>query len=408
MAMMRLIAAIVVMTLVACDTGPGALPQPPTPRTPSKWGPSDIDLAKRNADWFESDSNDPFPLDKAIRTNRLDEVRRLLEAGANPNLRWGRSGDRFPLQAALDSGGNIQPDPRELVPLLIEHGANPNAKWCPYESRGTFEWGPGCTSARGSTALHFAAMQNSRQLVEQLLAAGADPTARDWANASALDFAYDEVVFETISRALFPEIATRNKNALAWLKEYDGRFYGANAWESTPLSRALGQTDRGFVPLPPSALTSEGGSQEDYRTESEGRLLARVRSLIRIGADPNERATRGDADWTPLAMALHQGARRAARFLLQNGASPDERTCVALIHGSFSAKWTHGTPFQRHPDCTQENGLTPLMDRARREDREGVQLLLEFKADRSLKDWAGRSALDYAKDRVVRDLLSVR
>lgn len=48
------------------------------------------------------------------------------------------------------------------------------------------------------------------------------------------------------------------------------------------------------------------------------------------------------------------------------------------------------------------------MASARAADREAVELLLEFEADRALRDWAGRSAIDYAKDPVVRGLLSGR
>ncbi len=230
------------LAIGGCDPGP--MPTPPTPRTPIGWGPGAIDLAHRQLDWFPSDSHDPFPLDIALRTNRLDEVRRLLASGANPNLRWGHSGDHFPL-----------------------------------------------------------------------------------------------------------------------------------------------------VPQPP------------FGVEREDRQLGRVRTLIRIGADPNERAARGGADWTPIAMALHQRALRAARLLLENGADPNQRTCVDLIHGSFSAKWSHGPAFSRDPACTPDNGMTALISRVRADDLAAVKLLLEFHADRSLRDWMGRTALDYAKDPEIRKLL---
>ena len=41
-------------------------------------------------------------------------------------------------------------------------------------------------------------------------------------------------------------------------------------------------------------------------------------------------------------------------------------------------------------------------------DREAVELLLEFQADRSLRDWADRSVLHYATTREVWDLLERR
>lgn len=405
--MKRTVLALLIIASAACEVGP----LPPTP--PPNATAADV----RRRDGFPTNSTeDPFPLDIAIRTSRLDEVRRLLESGANPNLRWGQSGDHFPLQEALDTGGTHQLDPRVLVPLLLKYGADPNARWCPFESRGENGFGPACTSARATTALHFAAMYDNVELVAQLLAAGADPTPRDWANASALDFAYNEIVFETIARALFPDVDSRDRLSLSWLNEYDGRWFGANAWESTPLSRALGQTDSGFVPPPPlppppaKPVVSTGDptvAAWAYQFEREGRVLGRVRTLLRIGANPNERATTGGADWTPIGMAMHQRALRVARLLLEHGANPNERSCVRIVSGSFSARWPDGRPvFYRHPNCTLENGTTPLLERAHAGDLKGVALLLEFKADRSLKDWAGRTALDYANNAEIKDLIS--
>lgn len=394
---LKSIVLIGVLALIACDPGP-------MPEVPSS--PDERD-ANYRSDSFKSDAAEPFPLDYAILRNNIDEVRRLLEQGADPNLRWGS--DHFPLQEVLNSSGYAVSNPTEAVRLLLEHGADPNAKWCPFESRGRRDYGPSCTSARASTPLHWAAMLDSPEMVEFLLKAGADATMRDWRNGSALDYAYDEIVFETIGRALFPEISTRNQKALAWLKEYDGGWHGTNAWESTPLSRALGQLDGGQVPPPPpipiADLDKAHSLESRYRAERESRMLGRVRTLIRIGADPNERATRGGADWTPIAMAQHNGALRAARFLLENGADPNRRTCVDLVYGSFSAKWTHGPAFRRNPACTLENGVTPLIFAARSGDLDAVTLLLEFRADRTLKDWAGGSAQDYATDPEVRKLL---
>jgi hypothetical protein len=258
-------------------------------------------------------------------------------------------------------------------------------------------------------------MFDSVELVEQLLNAGADPTARDWTNAGALDYAYDEIVFEVISRAMFPKVETRDREALAWLKQYGGRWKGQNAWESTGLSRAIGQMDGGVVPPPPPppllspTREAEGTSapREFYRAAGESRMLGRVRTLIRIGADPNERASRAGADWTPLGMAMKNGALRVARFLLQHGADPNQRWCVNMIYGSFSGTYPDGA-FSKHPSCNQLNGVTPLMNSSAVGDPEQVQLLMEFNADAARNDWAGRTALDYATTPEVRALLQRR
>jgi len=349
------------------------------------------------ADWFPTQSEDRLPLDVAIYSGRLDDVRALLEAGANPNARWGMSGDRFPLQEVLDSGGYQVTDPAETVRLLLKHGADPNAKWCPYESRGPSEWGsPSCTSAKGMTALMFASTAGRADIVEPLLQAGADAHAKNWVGASALDYAYDEIVFELISRSLFPDLATRDRKALEWLNAYQAEWINI-APDSTPLMRALLHADAGFVPPPPPPLNATAANYKPYRDD---RTLGRVRTLLRIGANPNERT---DGDRTPLSLALQNRALRTARVLLQSGADVNQRWCKR-----FLATWAVHQSIPNHlaergqaPGCNHDNGITPLMWTAAVGDREAVQLLLEFNADRSLSDWADRSVLDYATTREV-------
>jgi ankyrin repeat protein len=373
--------------VVACACGPGPLPAPPA--SPDYRDPNYV------RDSFRSDSDDPFPLDYAIRSGRLDEMRQLLQQGANPNLRWGQTGDHFPLQEVFDRGGYGVLNHVEAVKLLLSHGADPNARWCPFESRGRSEWRPSCTSTLGASALIFAAALGSSEIVELLLTAGADPTHRDWNNGSALDYAYGELMFEAISRAMFPDFRTRDQQALEWLRQ-SGRFSGLNAWESTPTSRAIA-LDRGPV-LPPPPVHAFGPS---YRAEQETLRMSRVRTLLRLGVDPNERTTLALSDWTPLAMALWQRAYRVAHLLLQNGADVNQRWCAPI-------RYWYDKISAPDPACNHQNGLTPLMWSASEGHAEAVELLLEFAADVSLKDWAGRSAADVARTDDLRRLIEGR
>lgn len=382
------VALVAVLTgITAC--GPGQLP--PLPRPPDSFDSRDSAYVR---DWFPTDSSEPFPLDRAIRMDRLDEVRQLLEQGANPNRRWGQSGDHFPLQEVLDSGGGGVSDPIEAVRLLLDHGADPNARWCPFESRGGYPAMSSCRSAQAATPLIFAAMAGSVEIVELLLRAGADPSRRDWLNGAALDYAYNEVMFEMISRALFPDLRTRDQETLSWLRKSEAYLA---PWNSTPLSRAISLDRIGYVPPPPHV---DGGP---YRAANE-RQLARVRTLIRIGADPNERATPDGGDWTPLGLALQQGAVRTARSLLQSGADPNQRWCVGYSFVLFKRQTRDSASLD--PACTSTNGMTPLMWSASKGAAEAIALLLEFNADRSLTDWAGRTAMDYATTADIRQLLS--
>ena len=388
MALRFLTAACVFVVGINC--GPG--PLPPVPSRADR-----IDYRK---DWFPTDSDEPFPLDIAIRTNRIDEVRNLLERGADPNRRWGQSGDHFPLQEVLDSGGYQVTAPAETVQLLLNYGADPNAKWCPFESRGPSELGiPSCVSAKGMTALMMAAIVDRADIVRALLAAGADARPRNWHGGSALDYAYDEIAFELISRSLFPDLATRDRRALEWLIG-DGDIVILGSRAPTPLARALAQSDGGYVVAPPPPNRRMG-----YRPEREDRVVNRLRTLVRIGADPNQRF---DEERTPLSLALSGRALRAARVLLQNGADPNQRWCERVLpHWAVYSR----TPTQlelrgKDPACSVANGITPLMWSAAVGDREAAELLLEFGADRSLKDWAGRSALHYATTREVWDVVT--
>jgi ankyrin repeat protein len=386
MGLLKMVAAIGVAIWVACSPGPvPAVPEPPP------------DYQK---DWFPSDSDGPRPIDVALQANQIEEVRKLLEGGTDPNARWLTSGDRLPIQEVLESssyGYGISPA-AEFIRLLLKHGADANAKWCPFESRGpSLNAGPSCTSATAMTPLIFATFTGSREIVEMLLEAGADPRQRDWSGASALDYAYDEVIFELISRTMFPDVSTRDQKALKWISNNQGSPYDNSLWRETPITRALTQREGVVFPAPPPPPPQ---ASLLFGVERESRVLSRLLALLRIGADPNQRLTIDGVDSTPLSLALQSNQYRAARVLLKNKADVNQRWCVQFENRAFKQIRS------RDPACALANGITPLMWSALADRAEAVALLLEFNADRSLKDWAGRSALDYSKDEVVRKLLS--
>ena len=133
------------------------------------------------------DDLSPTVLSEAILYDRIAVVRELLEAGANPDLRWSSHGDRLPVQDVIESGalfGMRQVHRAESLALLIRHGADVNARWCPFESRLPLYRGegagrtlitPGCTAAGGVTALRMAAQLRQADSVAQLLAVAPTP-----------------------------------------------------------------------------------------------------------------------------------------------------------------------------------------------------------------------------------------
>jgi ankyrin repeat protein len=384
--MARTLLAISVLALIAASCGPGPLPTPPAHEDPLQ-------------DRFPSTSADPRDLDIAIRSDKLEDVRRLLDAGADPNARWGLRGDCHPLQEAIEPYWGSVTHRTEIVQRLLEHGADPNLRWCPFESRGGGDGWIGCRSAVGLTPLMAAAAYDMTEIVELLLDAGADPKLRDWNGASALDYLPGEIAFELISRKLFPRISTRNQEALASLRQYSGAGPD-NPRNATPLSRAISQTGTSLTPPPPPPPTVNGAVNPAWLF---GRRSANpVRLLLNLGADPNERVTPDWVDWTPVALAIGNNQPWMLRALLDAGADPNARWCFVL-------DWEFGNKVrQKNPQCDHGNGTTALMLAASMERATFIPVLLAYGADPSLTNWNGKSAADLAATDEIRALLSQR
>lgn len=148
------------------------------------------------------------PLDRAVEAGSVDDVRVLLEAGADPNMRWGDWGDHLPLQEAIDgvSPRGDLPHRDQIVRLLLEHGADPNARWCPFQSRvardAAVSWEQwGCVSDTAVTPLIEAAAADQADTVYRLLDAGASLGAADWTGRTAIDYAHSAIVRDLLVSA---------------------------------------------------------------------------------------------------------------------------------------------------------------------------------------------------------------
>ncbi len=275
-------------------------------------------------------------MDIAVASDQPALVQALLEGQADPNTRWFSHGDMFPLQKVIEARafGLSNNNRTSIVRLLLEHGADPNARWCPFESR-AFPGERGCTSDRGVTPLIMAAFLNMADVVYQLLDAGADPWLADDSGATALDQASGAAVFALLLPAMFPDATDSSRAALEFMAAHEpGSAFQPFAWKQTPLTRALVD----FWPC-------REGNQDCVNSRP-----GRVRLLLQIGADPNERL-RGPIDWTPLAVAIAQTDATSVQLLLDAGADPNLRWCAALDLRSPS----------REPGCTLDRGTTPLM-----------------------------------------------
>ena len=120
-----------------------------------------------------SGSNYSGPLSNAIRTCNAEHVRILLEAGADAD-----SKDRYN-QSLLHSA--VCNNPPEVIELLIKHGADVNRR-CNVNGRHTTPLINACRYRK----------EESPEIIHLLLRAGADPTIRDAAGKTALDYAQEK------------------------------------------------------------------------------------------------------------------------------------------------------------------------------------------------------------------------
>jgi len=382
---MKRLLAIAAVIVSACD----GRPLPPTPPL--------VAVDER----FPYKNDDSSPLDRAVMSDRLDEVRRLLENGADPNVRC-CGGDKFALMEAFRDWAPPITHRVEIVRLLLAHGADPNMRWCPFETRGAADPKLSCVSAHAWTALIAAAYLDSPEIVEMLLAAGANPWPRDWIGAAAVEYAWGERVMQQLARAHFPDEADRSQKMLQLLDEFAGNASRPTPWNDTALSRALSAGNSfGYLPTPPPPPPPG----VDARQSAQGHIYytwtpGRVQAVLSLGADPNERITLGGADWPPLAMTIHAGEARAVQHLLEYGADVNARWCVPIDRQPIAAARAP------EPGCTLATGTTPLMWAARVDNPQSASALLARGADVSLKDWAGRTALDHASSRGMKELLA--
>lgn len=130
-------------------------------------------LLSRGADPnVQTNENGASVLAGLAYVNQLECVRLLLAAGADPNRGRDASGET-PLHHAVIAG-DIGRD--SLVKLLLDHGADPNRQTKPGVRSFNF-WRD--VRTRGETPLHRAAAYATEEMIELLLAAGADKTIRD-------------------------------------------------------------------------------------------------------------------------------------------------------------------------------------------------------------------------------------
>ena len=261
---------------------------------------------------------------------------------------------------------------------LLASGANPNAK----------------ESLLNQTPLHRAAMAGSKDAAERLLEAGADPNIRDMDG--------DTPLHATLKS---PENDHKQLAAVNSLIAHGARLDLPDRQSGrTPLmlAAAHGKEEAAFRLLEqnvyPNSCDKNGYIALHLAAQRSPSL---TQTLIQKGASPHYRS---ETSRTPLHEAASYGATKCADQLLDAGADPNcrERHGQTPLHLAASAKSpvTVERLLQAGADPNAKNaiGWTPLHSAAATNNTQTIDLLLKAGADlRSHEPGAVQTPLELAR-----------
>lgn len=269
------------------------------------------------------------PLHFAVREGHLELTRLLLSYGADaseqPCLSWQDS----LLQKAQDRGHD------DVAKLLREHlqstlKAEPIGEKLAELIRDRkvkellqlLEQQPEAIHAsdeRGNTPLHWAVMTRQLELIDQLLAMGADPLAKRGDGSQSAQLALEGDYFYRANRNLPPDAGRDASFLLGYLVGKGGVPYDVY------LAAAAGDAMRVDELLKQNRLLAHerdaSGRSALYYAAKRG-FMEVVKRLLAAGADPN--ATERDAQQgAALYAAVRGGHTGCAKLLLEHGADPN-------------------------------------------------------------------------------------
>ena len=325
-------------------------------------------------------------------------VEALLRAGAPPNAREETDHRRYMLQVAVLLG--TEESDSERLRRRAEDGDE-----------------SGIYLAREDEA------RRSPGIVSALLAAGADPDARDASGLTATDLARRYGNDDALSLLL----------AAADAPARCGRLCAPSFWESadprqvhealTQAGTGRGRSPRGDTPLHLAlemaadaesvTLLLDGGADPDARNARDDTPLhvaagsagsaATIPILLARGATLDAANAR---DWTPLHVASeHAATIEAMRALLEAGADPDLRAGEGseMSPRELAARQREGPRatelmfhYADHPEALSGTGRVPLLHHAAVGHPDTVRMLLDRGAHPHERNAFGRTAIFHA------------
>jgi len=333
---------------------------------------------------------------KAAKEGDLAKLKTLI--GENPALANAKNEEQeTPLHSAV-SGGYL-----DIVDFLIAAGADVNAQ-----------------DSQMRAPLHLACYDGHREIAEKLISHGANLEARFANGATPLFWTVPgghTEVFELLVKKgadidvkvdnganLLHTCALYGKKDMAKILIEKGADVNRTSDDGTrPINYAVARGHMEVLKL----LIDKGadmnaGDDRGYTPLRISIMLGKsevVQTLLAKGADPNRR---NDDGTTPLHDAATEGHAAPAELLIANGAKVDAKD--AKGHTPLHLAANHG-----HKDIVtllvtqgaevnvqDENGDTALHGAAWKGDKEIVELLIVHKADENAKNKDGKAPLDNA------------
>ncbi|KAJ5876299.1 uncharacterized protein N7529_001883 [Penicillium soppii] len=335
----------------------------------------------------------PGIMEQATSVNNIDAVRVLLEAGIDPNSK--KDGIYTPLCSA------IRDDRPDIITLLLSHGADPNLMASEYpawkcithnrlrflpeliaagadlrnppgivecavqlNNSAAMRWlieeggaNPNDRNAQGHTAVTTAIRDNRPEVLEWLLAHGADPNIRgqDWP-------IYMAVQSSALLRLLLPRIKDLGAHKGVMEKAVQANHLenvkllleaGANIeWKNggvfSPLTTALRERHADIVRF----LLGEGHADPNAPGEHLPLVKAirrcddgdfsMIELLLEKGADPNKCYR----DWNAIMQAIEDRDLKLLRLLIEKGGSVDlerkDETGQTVLDMAEASGWPEG------------------------------------------------------------------
>ena len=341
--------------------------------------------------------NDSTPLWHAVDSNNMDEVKLLVETGADVN-----AGKWPPLGRAVDVNNTA------IAEYLIDHGANVNypADWGPLQESVTFsiemvklllEKGADINGGTTMPALHYAVNMNLKDIVELLIQHGADINTKDQWGTTPLFWSVNNLYFY---ESLVDVIDIMN---LLIANGADVNSKTEQGWPNIFFAADAGKTEAVKLLLEAGADISfkDDAGQTALHVAAQNGHTDVVELLLDKGADINVKDKEGR---TPLHLAAESADGDIVALLLDKGVdinAKDDSGFTALHHAARLGKKNVAELLIASGadiDTKDKQGHTPLYV-AVNHGYKVAELLMNKGADSSIETESGRTLLELAQER---------